>query len=144
MIGLKIAFVGKDTLFAKPLLGALLVGWGGVPVNRRAPAGFVEQMQGEFERRAEFRLAIAPEGTRSRTEFWKSGFYRLARAARVPLALGFVDYARREIGVGAYLELTGSVDEDMARIRAFYAGKRGRHEAKQGPIRLRDERSAQR
>lgn len=142
IIGLRIAFVGKDTLFAKPILGPLLVRWGGIPVNRRTPAGFVEQVQREFARRAEFRLAIAPEGTRSRTDYWKSGFYRLARAAKVPLALAYIDYPRREIGVGAYLELTGRVDEDIARIRAFYAGKTGKHPDKQGPICLRDEATA--
>jgi 1-acyl-sn-glycerol-3-phosphate acyltransferase len=139
MIGLKIRFVGKDTLFAKPLLGPLLARWGGVPVNRRAPAGFIRQMQDEFVRNEEFRLAIAPEGTRSHTDFWKSGFYRLARAAAVPVALGYVDYRGREIGIGTYLDLTGDVDLDMARVRAFYAGKRGRHPAKQSPIRLHDE-----
>jgi 1-acyl-sn-glycerol-3-phosphate acyltransferase len=138
MVGLKIRFVGKDTLFAKPFIGPLLMRWGGIPVNRRAPTGFVRQMQDEFERSVEFRLAIAPEGTRSRTEFWKSGFYRLARAATVPLALGFIDYARKEVGVGAYLDLTGDVEMDMARIRAFYADKRGRYPSKQAPIRLRD------
>lgn len=139
MIGLKIRFVGKDTLFATPVLGPLLVRWGGVPVDRRAPAAFVRQMEHAFAENAQFRLAIAPEGTRSRTEYWKSGFYRLARAAGVPLLLAYIDYPRREIGVGACLELTGSVDQDMARIRAFYAGKRGRHAAKQSPIRLREE-----
>jgi 1-acyl-sn-glycerol-3-phosphate acyltransferase len=139
MIGLRIRFVGKDTLFATPVLGPLLVRWGGVPVNRREPAGFVRQMAHAFEENAQFRLAIAPEGTRSRTEYWKSGFYRLARATRVPLVLAYIDYPRREIGVGACLELTGRVDQDMARIRAFYAGKQGRHVDKQGPVRLREE-----
>ena len=101
--------------------------WGGVPVNRRERTGFIEQMTAQFRRNDVFRLAIAPEGTRSRTEFWKSGFYHLARAASVPLALGYIDYPRREIGVGGYLELDRRSDADMARLRAFYAGKRGLH-----------------
>jgi 1-acyl-sn-glycerol-3-phosphate acyltransferase len=139
MFGIRFRYVGKDSLFRVPLIGPLLVRWGGVPVNRREPVGFIRQMQGEFARHAEFRLAIAPEGTRGLTPHWKSGFYRLARAAGVPLALAYIDYPRREIGIGGYLDLTGEVAADMTRIRAFYAGKRGRHPENQGPVRLRDE-----
>jgi hypothetical protein len=73
-------------------------------------------MKAQFRAHAVFRLAIAPEGTRRRTEHWKSGFYHLAREARVPLALGYIDYPKREIGVGAYVELTGDLDADMARL----------------------------
>ena len=137
VIGISIGFIGKDTLFRWPL-AALLVRWGGIPVNRREPRGFVEQIEREFAVRREFRLALAPEGTRSRTDHWKSGFYRIALAARVPVALAYIDYPAREIGVGAYLELTGDADADMALIRAFYAGKRGWHPEKQGAIRLHE------
>ena len=142
MAGLSIRFAGKDTLFAVPLLGPLLVRWGGVPVNRRERTGFIDEMTALFRRNGEFRLAIAPEGTRSRAPYRKSGFYHLARAANVPLALGFIDYPRREVGVGAYLDLTGDRAADMARIRTFYAGKCGRHPGNQGPVCLRDEAPA--
>ena len=139
MTGLPIRFAGKDTLFKVPLLGRLLLRWGGVPVNRRERTGFIEEMTARFRRSEELRLAIAPEGTRGRAPYWKSGFYHLARAADVPLALGFIDYPRREVGLGGYLDLTGNVPADMARLRAFYAAKRGRHPQNQGPVRLRDE-----
>ena len=138
MLGLRIHFVGKDTLFRWPLR-AILIAWGGIPVNRRKPEGFVDGIAGEFAHRDDFVLALAPEGTRRRTECWKSGFYRLARAARVPLALGYIDYAAREIGIGAYIEVTGDCAADMARIRSFYEGRTGRHPEYQGPIRLREE-----
>lgn len=138
VIGLRIYFVGKDTLFRWPL-GPLLVSWGGIPVNRREPAGFVDAIEGEFARRDEFILALAPEGTRGRTGCWKSGFYRISCAADVPLALAFIDYPSREIGVGDYIDLTKDVDADIARIRAFYASKRGRRPENQGPICLREE-----
>jgi 1-acyl-sn-glycerol-3-phosphate acyltransferase len=139
MTGLSVRFAGKDTLFAVPGLGPLLLRCGGIPVNRRERSGFIAQMTAEFARGGDFRLAIAPEGTRGRTERWRSGFYHLARAADVPLALGYIDYPGRELGVGGYLDLTGDRQADMARIRSFYAGKRGRHPGHQGPIRLRDE-----
>jgi 1-acyl-sn-glycerol-3-phosphate acyltransferase len=138
VIGLRIHFVGKDTLFRWPLR-SLLVGWGGIPVNRREPQGFVADIEREFARRNEFLLAVAPEGTRGRAEYWKSGFYRIARAAHVPVALAYIDFPAREIGVGAYIELTGDVTADMVTIRAFYAGKTGRHPENQGPVRLRGE-----
>jgi 1-acyl-sn-glycerol-3-phosphate acyltransferase len=139
MTGLAFRFAGKDSLFRAPCLGSLLVRWGGVPVNRRERTGFIEQMEGEFRRNEVFRLAIAPEGTRGRTECWKSGFYHLARAAKVPLALAYIDYSTREIGVGGYLETTGDREADMARLRAFYRGRRGRHPGHQAPIRFRDD-----
>jgi 1-acyl-sn-glycerol-3-phosphate acyltransferase len=139
MTGLAFRFAGKDSLFRVPFLGPLLVRWGGVPVNRRERTGFIDQMEGEFRRNEVFRLAIAPEGTRSRTDYWKSGFYHLARAAAVPLALAYIDYPGREIGIGAYVELTGDRTADMDRLRTFYEGRRGRHPQNQSPIRLRDD-----
>ena len=141
MTGLAVHYAGKDSLFRVPLLGPLLLRWGGVPVNRRERTGFIDQMTAQFRDHATFRLAIAPEGTRSRTEYWKSGFYHLARKAQVPLALGYIDYPKREIGVGAYVELTGDLVTDMAEIRAFYADKRGLYPGRQSPIALRDERA---
>jgi 1-acyl-sn-glycerol-3-phosphate acyltransferase len=141
MTGLEVHYAGKDSLFGVPILGSLLLRWGGVPVNRRERTGFIDQMRALFKERTTFRLAIAPEGTRSRTEYWRSGFYHLAREARVPLALGYIDYPKREVGVGAYVELTGDVVADMAELRAFYAGKRGLYPMRQSPIQLRDERA---
>ena len=138
MIGLRIHFIGKDTLFRWPLDPARPVGRHSI--DRRNPQGFVDEIEREFKRRQEFMVALAPEGTRRAAPFWKSGFYRIAREAKVPVALAFIDFPAREIGVGAYVELTGDIAADMARIRAFYAGKRGWHPENQGPIRLHEER----
>jgi hypothetical protein len=140
-VGMNIRYVGKDVLFRWPF-GGLFRRWGGIPVNRRLSTGFIGQMREEFERHDEFRLAIAPEGTRSRTEFWRSGFYHLARAAGVPVALAFIDYPTRRIGVGAYVDLSGDPAQDMRRIAAFYADKRGHHPENQGPVALKDETPA--
>jgi 1-acyl-sn-glycerol-3-phosphate acyltransferase len=133
--GVHFRFVGKDTLFAGPF-GRLFTRWGGIPVNRREHTGVIAQLAQRFATEDDFRLVFAPEGTRSRTEHWKSGFYHLARAAGVPVALAFIDYARREVGVGAHLDLTGDVDADLARIASFYAGKVGKRPEHAGPIRL--------
>ncbi len=136
--GIYFRFVGKDTLF-KPPFAAVFRHWGGIPVNRREHTGFIGQMRAEFDRHADFRIVIAPEGTRGHTPYWKSGFYHLARAVGVPVALAFIDYRQRRIGIGAYVELTGDVHADMARIAAFYADKEGRRPENQGPVRLHDE-----
>ncbi len=137
-VGIYFRFVGKDTLFKGPF-ACVFRYWGGIPVNRRERTGFIGQMRAEFDAHADFRLVIAPEGTRSRASHWKSGFYHLARAVNVPVALAFIDYRRRRIGVGAFVDLTGDVRADMARIAAFYADKEGRRQERQGPVRLRDE-----
>jgi 1-acyl-sn-glycerol-3-phosphate acyltransferase len=135
VIGIRFRWVGKDTLFSSPLR-PLFVRWGGIPVNRRERTGFIGQMRAAFEHNAEFRLVIAPEGTRSQTTHWKSGFYHLARAAEVPLALAFIDYGCREIGIGGYVALTGDVDTDMAVIATFYGDKLARRPDRAGPVRL--------
>ena len=137
-MGIHFRFVAKDSLFATPL-APLLRRWGGIPVNRRAPTGFIAQMQAQFAANDDFKVVFAPEGTRGRAEYWKSGFWRLARAVDVPVALAFIDYARREIGVGAYVTLTADPDADLARIAQFYTGKQARRPADAGPIRFAKE-----
>lgn len=127
-------WVAKDSLFRWPVAG--LMRWmGGIPVNRRERTGFVEQMASQFAARDHFMLALAPEGTRSLTPGWKTGFYRIALAANVPVALGCVDYAKREVGVLAYLKLTGDEATDIARIAEIYAGRYGHRHELASPIR---------
>lgn len=127
-------WVAKDTLFRWPM-GVMLRAMGGIPVNRRQRTGFVEQMAGEFNARQNFMLAVAPEGTRSLTAGWKTGFYRIALAAKVPVALACIDYARREVGVLCYLELSGDMAADMASIAEIYAGRQGYRPELASPIR---------
>lgn len=131
-------WVGKHTLFAPPF------GWfarklRGIPVDRRASANMVEQLAAQFAGRERLVLAMPPEGTRGRAEFWKSGFYHVALAAGVPVALGYVDFGRKVAAIGPLLQPCGDVRADMDRIRAFYADKVGRHPERQGPIRLKTE-----
>ena len=135
VIDLPVHWAGKDDLFRWPLR-TLFTKLGGVPVNRRERTGFVAQMAAEYRRRRRFYLAITPEGTRRRTDFWKSGFYRLALAADVPLGLAFIDYPRREIGILGYLSLSGDEKSDLQRIAARYAGRRGKYPEQEGRIAL--------
>jgi 1-acyl-sn-glycerol-3-phosphate acyltransferase len=135
LVGVHFRFIAKDSLFRTPL-GPLLRRWGGIPVDRSGHTGVIAHFAGQFAQHEDFRLVVAPEGTRGRTERWKSGFYHLARAANVPVALSFIDYRRRQTGVGGYVELTGDVGADMARIAAFYADKTARRPENAGPVRL--------
>jgi 1-acyl-sn-glycerol-3-phosphate acyltransferase len=135
-IGLPVHWMGKDTIFRWPL-APLFRRLGGIPVNRRENTGFVETMLGEFARKEWMWLVLAPEGTRSRTDHWKSGFYRIAVAGRMPLGLAYIDWGTRTIGVDTYLDLSGDADADFDRIRAYYAGKQGRRPAQASDIRLR-------
>lgn len=137
--GIEFRWVGKHTLFAGPLR-RLFLRWGGIPVNRRDPGGFIDTLRAAYAAHATFHLVITPEGTRKRTEHWKSGFYRLALAVGVPVGLGFMDRPRRHIGVGAWFALSGDADADMARLAHFYADKGAWRPALAGPVRLRDQR----
>lgn len=135
-IAIPIGFVGKDTLF-RPPFGRLFRALGGIPVNRRQRTGFVDGLVEAFGTTGRLYLAIAPEGTRSKIDHWKSGFYRVAVAAKVPLGLAFIDYSRREIGIEHWLTLSGDEAADLARIRACYADKRGKRPGQEGEIRFR-------
>jgi 1-acyl-sn-glycerol-3-phosphate acyltransferase len=130
----------KDT-WTKPPVGWLTRPVGAVPVNRSKATGMVAQMVDEFDRQDDFHLIIPPEGTRSRADTWKSGFYRIARAADVPIVPAFLDYSTRRGGFGPAIEMTGDAVHDMDMIRAYYgdAGHMARYTDKFGPIAIRDE-----
>lgn len=137
-LNVPVTWAGKDNLFRWPFAG-LWRALGGIPVNRREHTGFVAQMTAEFARRKAMLLTIAPEGTRRRTEYWKSGAWRVALAAGVPFGLAFIDFKKKEIGVGGLLALSGDPTQDFAALRAFYADKIARHPEKAGPIMIKPE-----
>ncbi|MSP63945.1 MAG: acyltransferase [Myxococcales bacterium] len=139
-MGLPLSWMIKDTWFRGPM-APVLRGVGAVPIDRRRANNIVEQMIQEFERRDELVLAIPPEGTRKRREYWKSGFYHIALGAKVPVVTGYLDYGRKVGGLGPPIAMTGDVRADMDKIRAFYAARdvTARVPAGFGPIRLREE-----
>lgn len=136
---LRVCWLGKDSLFTAPLFGRLMRSLGGIPVKRGSPKATVSRVAELFATRRSMTLAVPPEGTRGKTEYWRSGFYYIAREAGVPIGLAFLDYGRRRCGVGELLEPTGDVAADMDRIRAFYRDVRGRYPKREGTPRLRDE-----
>ena len=100
---------------------------GGVPVDRTSSKNYVEAMIAEFNRRKEFMLTIAPEGTRGSVKAWKTGFYHIAVGAKVPIALGYLDYKNKIAGVGKMLYPSGDMEKDMKEIMAFYKPIQGKH-----------------
>ena len=137
-VDLPLAWMGKHTLFP-PVLGWVTRALGGVPVRRDRRNDMVSQMTELFASRSELALTVPSEGTRDRVEYWKSGFYRIAVSASVPIVPGFLDYSRRRGGFGPPLQPTGDVSRDMDELRAFYADKVGRHPEKWATPQLREE-----
>ncbi|MCZ7561719.1 MAG: 1-acyl-sn-glycerol-3-phosphate acyltransferase [Burkholderiaceae bacterium] len=115
-LGLRVSFIGKHTLFRGPF-GRFLTWLGGIPVDRARPDGVVEALQASFGRGLPLWFGVAPEGTRREGAPFKSGFYRVARAAGVPIVPVYLDYRRRVIGILAPCAASLPVDEGVAQIR---------------------------
>lgn len=134
-LGLPFRWLAKDSLFKGPM-GALMRYWGGIPVDRSSPQGATTRLAQQMLQSEWCWVAITPEGTRSYRPHWKSGFYRLALAAKLPLVLVYFDYKTRELGLVDFLTLTGDEDADMAAIARVYEGHEGLYPADAAPIRL--------
>jgi 1-acyl-sn-glycerol-3-phosphate acyltransferase len=134
--GLPANWIGKTEMFPWPFTG-LLKRLGGIPLDRKRSKGFLEALLEEFRRRDWIWVAIAPEGTRSHTDHLKSGFYQVSVAADVPVALAYIDYGTRTLGIDTFVRMTGDREADMETLRRFYAGKRGRRPELAGELRLR-------
>jgi 1-acyl-sn-glycerol-3-phosphate acyltransferase len=135
VMGFRVSWIGKNTLFYWPQ-GMLLRALGGVSVDRSKSHDVVKLMAEEFRKRDSFILAVPPEGTRSASPYWKSGFYFIAKGAGVPICLGFLDYGRKRGGLGPLVMPSDDIRADMDTMRAFYADKTGRYPAGKGPVRL--------
>jgi 1-acyl-sn-glycerol-3-phosphate acyltransferase len=134
-LGLKASWVGKHTLFRGPL-GPLLKRMGGIPVDRTLHTGFIRRIAELYKSSQQMALTIAAEGTRSKTKHWKTGFYFIAVEAGVPIALGYLDWGKKKLGIGAMLYPTGDIERDFETIRDFYKHKTGLRPENQGPIAL--------
>jgi len=134
--GMPARWMGKDQMFRWPFR-RLLLAIGGVPINRRENTGFVAAMAEEMLRHDEFWMAVAPEGTRAYTEYLKSGFYQLALTADVPIGLGYVDYARRQVGIDRYVRMTVDEERDLQVLRDFYSTIEPKIPANAGGLKFR-------
>ena len=113
--------------FFKGVVGLVLRRLGGVPLDRQNPGATIRALLDEAGGDKPFLLVIAAEGTRGKGEFWKPGFYRIAKQTGLPISLGFVDGPTRSLGIGPTFMPTDDVVADMDFVRAFYADKQGIH-----------------
>lgn len=137
-LGVRVSWAGKSSLF-RPPFGPLMRALGGLSVERSRSEGQVKKIADAMRREPSVYLVIAPSGSREARDHWKSGFYRIAIEARVPLLLAFLDYEKKRGGIGPALHPSGEVKKDMDVIRAFYRDIRGKYPANEGVIRLREE-----
>lgn len=120
---LPVRWLGKRDLFTGPF-GRVMRWIGGIPVDRDDPAGLVDRVVALVREDPRATIVVTPDGTRSSSQ-WRSGFYRIAHGAGIPITLGFVDSVTGTTGLGPTITLTSDVPADMDRIRSFYAGKLG-------------------
>jgi 1-acyl-sn-glycerol-3-phosphate acyltransferase len=125
-LDLRLTFIGKHTLFRWPVAGFFR--WmGGIPVDRSAPQGLVGEAVRSFDGVPQRILAIAPQGTRSRVERFKSGFLHIARGANVPVVLASLDYEARCVRFGPAFMPGADVEEELRKVEAFFAKVKGRN-----------------
>ena len=125
-IGADVHFMGKQELFRGPF-GGVLRRLGGVPIDRGAGKGVVEQMIDQFHQRDQLWLGIAPEGTRKPVKRWKSGFWHIAHDAGVPIFPVAFHYPDKTIHLGPLFDTSVDMDADMTRVRGWYAPFKGKY-----------------
>ena len=130
-LGRQVHFVGKNSLFRWPL-GGFMRALGGVPVDRGARQDLVGQIAAQFDAREDFILVIAPEGTRSFTRQWKTGFYQIAIKAGVPIVAAGPDYPTRRGVFGPVIRPSGNCAEDLKPAFAFFRTLRPKHPERAG------------
>jgi 1-acyl-sn-glycerol-3-phosphate acyltransferase len=141
VLGVRPSWLGKRELFRWPF-GWLMRTLGGVPVDRTRRSNLVEQAAERLAESERLFLVVPPSGTRSRAPHWKSGFYHIARMARVPIVCAFLDYPTKTGGIGPVFVPSGDIGADMDRLRVFYRDVRGRYPENETPIRLSEEDAA--
>ncbi|MEX2293451.1 MAG: 1-acyl-sn-glycerol-3-phosphate acyltransferase [Acidimicrobiales bacterium] len=134
-------WLGKQEMFAGPM-GPIFRALGGVPVNRENPGPLVTDLVASAQSSAKLAILVPAEGTRAQGEYWKSGFYRIARDADIPIVLSYLDGPTRTGGFGPVIHPTGDVGADMDLVRAFYSDKGGVRPKNKTEPRLREEDTA--
>jgi len=127
-IRFRLSWLGKHTLFRFPVAGILR--WlGGEPIERSSTHGTVEQAIARFRERPQWVLGVSPEGTRKRVTEWKTGFYRIATGAGVPIVPVALDYARKVVDILPPVWPTGDATADLERLRGLFRAGMARHPA---------------
>ncbi len=134
LLDVKLSWFVKDSLFFWPL-GPFLRWLGGIPIDRSSRRNMVKHMAERFAQAQSLYVAIPPEGTRAFRPHWRTGFYRIAEQAQIPLVFGYVDFSRKVSGLGPEFLPTGDIDADFRVFADFYKNIGARHPHRVGPIR---------
>lgn len=126
ILRMRTRFLIKKEAFKWPL-GWLVKQAGGIPVDRRKNNKIIEQVAELFNENDSFFLMVTPEGTRKLVKKWRRGFYAIAMEAKVPIGCVYLDYRKRQVGLGLVLHPTGDFDKDIKVIQEFYRDKAARH-----------------
>lgn len=124
--GMRSNYLMKKEWFFWPL-GSIFRAMGGIPVYRDKKTLMTDSLAEVAQKAHTFRLTITPEGTRSRNPDWKKGFYFIALKANMPILLYALDYERKQIRCTKSIMPSGDVEKDMAEIKQYFAGTRGKH-----------------
>jgi 1-acyl-sn-glycerol-3-phosphate acyltransferase len=135
---IKVTWMAKHSLFYPPM-GWIMRALGGMPILRHKNQNVVSAMVDAFATVPHLVLVVPTEGTREKSEYWKSGFYHIARQAGVPIVPSFLDFGRKLGGFGPAMTATNNVRSDMQYFRDFYSGMQGKFPLQFGPIRLHEE-----
>ncbi len=119
LMDIPVKYTIKKELFFFPL-GWLLKALGGIPIDRKSKGRMVDKMAALYDNYDEFCIMITPEGTRSYSPEWKKGFYYIAQQVNIPIALGYLDYKKKEAGVGPLITPSGNYEKDLQEIQSFY------------------------
>lgn len=119
LLDIPVQYTVKKELFFFPL-NLVLKFFGGIPIDRKKKGKMVDKMAEIYDSHERMCILITPEGTRSYSPNWKKGFYYIAQSAKVPIALGFLDYEKKHAGVGPLIYPTGNYEEDEETIKSFY------------------------
>ncbi|XLS27695.1 1-acyl-sn-glycerol-3-phosphate acyltransferase [Flavobacteriaceae bacterium M23B6Z8] len=122
---IQINFIGKRELFKWPF-GAYFRWMGGTPIDRTPGQDKVKAIANIFLKKDEFRLALAPEGTRKKVEQWKTGFYFIAKEAKVPIVMVAFDYGTKTVKIAEPFYPTDDQEADFIFMRSFYKGVVGK------------------
>lgn len=135
---LKVRWMGKHTLF-QGITGIFMRALGGIAVDRTQPHGVVEQMVDAFKQADQLVIMIAPSGTRKKMPHWKSGFYRIAHQANIPVVCGYLDFQKKEAHLGFSFVPTGNTKQDMDKVREYYKNVQAKYPEKTTPVKLAEE-----
>jgi 1-acyl-sn-glycerol-3-phosphate acyltransferase len=125
LLDIKTNFVGKKELFVFPL-GWFFRSLGGAPINRQSNENKVDAIAALFGERDEFRMTMAPEGTRKKVKEWRTGFYYIAKKAQVPIIMFTLDFENKQNKISEPFYPTDDVKADFEFMRGFYKGVKGK------------------